>query len=72
MTKWDRRLSALRWLGVATGLGLVIYGVGTLTADKDNPLIIVGGIAYLVLLPMWALVMGWYLSRSTRVSPVSP
>ena len=56
-------LSALRWLGVGTGLGVVIYGVGTVVADKDSALILVGGIAYLVLLPLWALVMGFYLSR---------
>ena len=60
-------LSALRWLGVVTGLGVVLYAAATLAADKDSPLVLAGGIAYLVLLPMWALVMGWYLGRSVRV-----
>jgi hypothetical protein len=60
-------LSALRWLGVATGLGVVLYGVGTLIDDKDSLPVLVGGIAYLVLLPIWALVMGLYLSRSAKV-----
>jgi hypothetical protein len=61
-------LSALRWLGVITGLGVVLYAAATLTADKDSPLVLAGGIAYLVLLPLWALVMGWYLSRSAIVA----
>jgi hypothetical protein len=60
-------LSPLRWLGVATGLGVALYGVGTLITDKDSWSILVGGVAYLVLLPLWALVMGLYLSRSKRV-----
>jgi hypothetical protein len=56
-------LSAVRWLGVVTGLGVLLYAVATLTVDKDSPLVLGGGIAYLVLLPIWALAMGGYLSR---------
>jgi hypothetical protein len=61
-------LSALRWLGVATGLGVVLFAVGTLIGNKDSLPVLVGGVAYLVLLPVWALVMGLYLSRSARVA----
>jgi hypothetical protein len=57
-------LSALRWLGVTTGLGLVLYAVAALTVDKDSPLVLSGGIAYLVLLPLWSLVIGLYLGRA--------
>lgn len=57
-------LSALRWLGVVTGLGVVLYAVATLTVDKDSPFILAGGIAYQVVLPLWAFVMGAYLARS--------
>ncbi|HET6745327.1 MAG TPA: hypothetical protein VFH90_05675 [Candidatus Limnocylindria bacterium] len=59
-------LSALRWLGVVTGLGVVLYAAATLADDKDSPLVLAGGIAYLVLLPLWALVMGFYLARRVR------
>ena len=60
-------LTAVRWLGVVTGLGLATFGAGTLIADKDSVAVLVGGVAYLVLVPVWALVMGFYLSRSKRV-----
>lgn len=60
-------LSALRWLGVTTGLGVVLFAAGTLIGDKDSQPVLVGGVAYLVLLPVWALVMGLYLSRSVKV-----
>jgi hypothetical protein len=61
-------LSAVRWLGVVTGVGVVLFAVGTLIGDKDGLPVLVGGVAYLVLLPVWALVMGLYLSRSARVA----
>jgi hypothetical protein len=61
-------LTAVRWLGVVTGLGLATFGAGTLIADKDSLAVLVGGVAYLVLVPVWALVMGFYLSRSKRVA----
>lgn len=61
-------LSAVRWLGVVTGVGVVLFAVGTLIGDKDGLPVLVGGVAYLVLLPVWALVIGLYLSQSARVA----
>lgn len=56
-------LSALRWLGVATGAGLVVFAVGTLLEGNQGTLVFIGGIAYLLLLPLWGIVMGTYLRR---------
>lgn len=56
-------LSGLRWVGVVTGAGVVTYGIGTLFSGGEGTLVYIGGIAYLVLLPMWAFMTGRYLAR---------
>ena len=57
-------LSAFRWFGVVAGLGVVLFAIGTLVGDKDSPLVYVGGVFYLAVLPLWALGMAFYLVRS--------
>jgi len=61
-------LSAFRWFGVAAGLGLALFAVGTLIGDKDSAMVYVGGVFYLAVLPLWALGMAFYLVRTTAVS----
>jgi len=47
-----------RWLGLLTGLGWVLTGVGLLAGGMNHPLSYAGGIGYLLLFPAWAFVMG--------------
>jgi hypothetical protein len=56
-------LSALRWLGVVTGAGLVIYAFGSLIGGSEVTLTYAGALAYLMLLPIWGLLIGRFLSR---------
>jgi hypothetical protein len=56
-------LNALRWLGLAVGLGVTLFAAGALLTDKDSALIYVGAIWYLPMLPLWALGMAFYLVR---------
>jgi hypothetical protein len=56
-------LNGLRWLGVVTGAGVVVYAIGTLVSGGEGTLVYVGGLAYLVLLPLSALMTGRYLAR---------
>ena len=56
-------LSALRWFGAVTGIGLVLYGVGTLISGGEGMLVYAGALAWLVLLPIWGVLMATYLSR---------
>jgi hypothetical protein len=60
-------LTAFRWFGVAAGLGVVLFAVGTLVGDKDSVLVYVGGVFYLAVLPLWALGMAFYLVRRNAV-----
>ena len=56
-------LSGIRWLGVVTGSGVVVYAIGTLVSGNEGMLVYGGAVAYLVLLPIWGFVMGVYLRR---------
>jgi hypothetical protein len=47
-----------RWLGLVTGLGWALTGVGLLAGGMNHPLSYAGGIGYLLLFPVWAFVMG--------------
>jgi hypothetical protein len=60
-------LTAFRWFGVAAGLGVVLFAVGTLVGDKDSLPVYVGGVFYLAVLPLWALGMAFYLVRRNAV-----
>ena len=61
-------LTAIRWLGVITGLGVVLYAVGTLISGGEGALVYAGAVAWLVLLPIWAFVIGTYLGRLPAAS----
>ena len=59
-------LTALRWFGVVTGAGLVLFAIGTIVSGSDGTLVYIGGLAYLGLLPIWGLLMGWFLGRRAQ------
>jgi hypothetical protein len=59
-------LGAIRWFGVLTGIGLVIFAIGTLLSGSQGTLVYIGGLAYLVLLPAWGFLMSRYLRRLNR------
>ena len=46
-------LTAIRWLGVVTGAGLVLFAIGTIVSGSDGTLVYIGGLAYIGLLPIW-------------------
>jgi hypothetical protein len=56
-------LNGLRWFGVVTGVGLALYGIGTLISGGEGVLVYSGALAWLVLLPIWGLLMAVYLGR---------
>ena len=56
-------LPRIRWLGVLTGVGLALYALGIVLNGADGALVYIGGLAYLDLLPIWGLLMGWFLGR---------
>jgi hypothetical protein len=56
-------LGALRLFGLVTGIGLVLYGGGTLISGGEGMLVYAGALAWLVLLPIWGVLIGTYLSR---------
>ncbi|HEX5039624.1 MAG TPA: hypothetical protein VFW95_05770 [Candidatus Limnocylindria bacterium] len=60
-------LSGIRWLGVVTGAGLVVFAVGALVSGSYGVLGFIGGPAYVVLLPVWGVVMGRSLGDWRRV-----
>jgi hypothetical protein len=57
-------LNTLRWIGVLTGVGLVAYGIGALVSGAEGVLVYTGGTMYLVLLPIWGLLISRYLGAS--------
>lgn len=59
-------LSWVRWLGVLSGLGFVVLGIGLLVGGVDHPLTYVGGIGYEVALPIWAFLMARLLRGISR------
>lgn len=56
-------LNQMRWVGVVTGAGVAVYAIGTLVSGGEGMLVYIGGLAYLVLLPVWALMISRYLAR---------
>jgi len=47
-----------RWLGVVTGVGWALAGIGLLAGGMNHPLSYAGGIGYLLVFPIWAFLMG--------------
>ena len=56
----------LRWLGAASGAGVVIFGLGLLLGGVNHPLTYVGGVGYQVALPIWGYFLGRLLSAIRR------
>jgi len=52
-----------RWLGVLAGLAAVVFAAGLLRGGVDSGLATLGGIGFLVVVPVWALLMAWLLAR---------
>jgi hypothetical protein len=50
-------LSSEGWLGVLVGVGVVLFSLGLLQGGIETPMTYVGGLAYQVLLPIWAFLM---------------
>jgi hypothetical protein len=60
-------LSWVRWLGVVSGIGFVVLGIGLLVGGLDHPLTYLGGgIGYEIVLPMWAFLMARLLRVIAR------
>jgi hypothetical protein len=59
-------LSAIRWLGIVVGLGIAVYGFGTVVSGTSGPLTYLGAVAYLLLFPAWGYLMSRYLRRTVR------
>jgi hypothetical protein len=47
----------LRWLGALSGLGFVLTGAGLILGGMNHPIAWAGGLGYLVLFPIWALLL---------------
>ena len=56
-------LNRARWLGIVSGLGFVLLGVGLLLGGQEHPLTWVGGIGYEIVLPVWAYLMARLFRR---------
>jgi len=52
-----------RWLGLLTGVGWALVGVGLLLGGMNHPLSYAGGIGYLLVFPVWAFLMGRLFTR---------
>lgn len=56
-------LSWIRWLGVVTGVGSALLGMGLLLGGAGHPFSYVGGAGYSVILPIWAFWLARLLGR---------
>jgi hypothetical protein len=56
-------LSWIRWLGVVTGIGFALVGLGLLIGGTNHPLSYAGGIGYELVLPIWAFLLARLLGR---------
>ena len=51
---WLRRV---RWLGVVSGIGIVVFCAGLFAGGVNHPLTLFGGLGYQVILPIWAFLV---------------
>ena len=59
-------LRTVRLLGIVAGTGTVLVSIGLLLGGLSHPLASVGGVGYLVVLPVWAYLLGRvFRSRAT-------
>lgn len=56
-------LNSIRWFGVAAGLGFVLLPIGMLLGGLDHLLTYAGGIGSMIVLPVWAFLMGGRLNE---------
>jgi hypothetical protein len=55
-------LGWIRWLGVLSGIGFVIFAIGLLLGGVNHSLTYTGGIGYQIVFPIWAFLMGRLLA----------
>jgi hypothetical protein len=55
-------LNAIRWFGLAAGVGFALLPVGMLLGGVNHPLTYAGGIGYTMVFPVWAFLMGRHLT----------
>jgi hypothetical protein len=58
-------LKLVRWPGVVSGIGFVIFAIGMLLGGLSHPLTYVGGIGYQLVFPIWAFLMARDLGHRT-------
>ncbi len=58
----------VRWLGVISGLGIVVFGLGLLIGGAYHPITYLGGLPYQVLLPTWAFLLNRVLQSRSGVA----
>jgi hypothetical protein len=58
-----RWLGPERWLGALAGLAVAIFAFGLLVGGVDTGWATLGGLGFLVLVPLWGLLMARVLSR---------
>ena len=56
-------LNAIRWFGLAAGIGFALLPIGMLLGGVDHPLTYAGGVGYSIVFPVWAFLMGRHLAR---------
>jgi hypothetical protein len=56
-------LNAIRWFGVAAGIGFVLVPIAMLLGDVTHPLAYAGGIGYSIVFPVWAFLMARHLTE---------
>jgi hypothetical protein len=67
-------LTGVRWLGLVAGLGMTLYAAGLLLGGVDSAVTGLGAIGFLLLLPLWALLMSRLLAGlgSRGAAPTEP
>jgi hypothetical protein len=60
-------MTAIRWLGVIVGVGIALYGLGTIVSGTSGALTYAGAAGYLLLFPAWGFVMARFLGRRRGV-----
>jgi hypothetical protein len=58
-----RWLNAIRWFGVAAGIGFVLVPAGLILGGVSHPLAYAGGIGYSIVFPVWAFLMARHLTE---------
>jgi len=56
-------LNAVRWFGLAAGLGFVLLPLGMLLGGLDHPLTYAGGVGYSIVFPVWSFLIGRHLAQ---------